>query len=332
MEIKIEELENLTKSALKNYGYNDSEIKTIAEVLLYAQLRGNNQGIVKLIGKGIPKNPQAGEIKIIKETKLSALLDGNQNMGMVVLKQAMEIALQKAEEHGFAIVGTNNTCTSTGAIGYYANKIAQKGYIAFVFAGSPETVSTHGSYEPIFGTNPLAIGVPTENDPIVLDMATAAMAYYGLIQAKTEGKKIPENIAYDAEGNLTTDPAKAMDGAILPFDRSYKSAGLSMMVEVLTGPLVQATFTGIGKEENWGNLIIVIDPELLTDKEEFKKNVSLMIQKVKGTKPLPGTKEIMVPGERGNILTRSRATSGIIEVEDNLLSELKKVANNNPGN
>ncbi len=327
MQIKVSNLSKLVKKALKKYGYSPKEIKIIHEVLLYAQLRGNNQGVVKLIGKGIPKSPEAKEIEVTKETKLSVLLNGNNNMGMVVMKYAMEKALKKAKKHGFGIAGTYNTNTSTGAIGYYANEIAKLGYIGFVFAGSPETVNTHGSYEPIFGTNPLAIGVPTEKEPVVLDMATAYMAYYGLIEAKTAGKNIPEDIAYDSDGHITTDPAKAMDGAIRPFDKSYKGAGLAMMVEILTGPLVKASFTGVGNTSgSWGNLVFVLDPKLLTDRVEFAKQISQMVGKVKGTKKLPGVEEILVPGERGNRLTNKHLEIDLIEVENNLLKQLKEAA------
>ncbi len=87
-------------------------------------------------------------------------------------------------------------------------------------------MTTHGSYEPLFGTNPLAIGIPSPDEPVVLDMATSAMAYFGLVQAKTAGVKIPRDEAYGASEKLITDPAKALDGAILPFDRNYKGAGL----------------------------------------------------------------------------------------------------------
>ena len=246
MKVKIEELKNLGLKALKKQGYNNNEADIILGMLMYAQLRGNNQGMVKLIGKGIPKNPAAGTITIEKETKLSARINGAHNPGAIVMKKTMDMALTKAKEHGIGIVGTNNTNSSTGALGYWAGQIAREGLIGFVFAGSPETVCYHGSYEPVFGTNPMAIGIPTDNDSIVLDMATAAMAYYGLIEAKTAGKKIPPDIAYDSEGNLTDDPEKAMNGALRPFDRSYKSAGLALIVEILTGPLVGASFTGIG--------------------------------------------------------------------------------------
>lgn len=325
MKIQISDLRITVEKILAKYGYDATEVISISEVLMYAQLRGNNQGIVKLINTKFAKSENAGEIKIVKETKLSAVIDGAHNQGIVVLKKAMDLAINKAKESGFGIVGTNNTASSTGAIGYYANEIAKQGFVGFVFAGSPETVNTHGSYEPIFGTNPLAIGMPTTNDPVVLDMATAAMAYFGLVEAKTAGKPIPEGIAYDKDGNLTTDPALAMDGAIRPFDKSYKGAGLSMMVQILTGPLVAASFTGIGDTANsWGNLIYVIDPSLLVDTKTFRLQVSQMVEKVKSTKKMPGVGEIYVPGERGNKLAQERIRSGEIEVEDNLLKELNK--------
>ena len=327
MKVKISELKRIVLKALKNYGYDSKESIIISDILLYAQLRGNNQGIVKLIGKGIPKSKEAKKVRVVKNTKLSALLDGGHNMGMVVLTQAMNMGIKKAKQYGFGIVGTNSTSTSTGSIGYYANKIAQNGFVGFVFAGSPETVSTYGSYEPLFGTNPLAIGIPSDRDPVVLDMATAAMAYFGLVEAKTAGKKIPGDIAYDKSGKFTTDPAKAMDGAILPFDRSYKGAGLALMVEILTGPLVSASFVGFGDTaRNWGNLIYVIDPGLLGNKSDFKKNVSKLIYRVKKAKRLKGVKDIFVPGEKGDILTKKYLKSGSLEIEKNLYQGLQEVA------
>jgi LDH2 family malate/lactate/ureidoglycolate dehydrogenase len=327
MKVKVEELTKLVNKALKKQGYSSKEIKIISEVLMYAQLRGNNQGVVKLIGKGIPKDKRAGKISITRETKLSVLFDGNHNQGMVAMKVATEKALKKAKKHGFGIAGIWNTATSTGAIGYYANEIAKQGYIGFVFAGSPETVNTYGSYEAIFGTNPLAIGVPTTSDPVVLDMATASIAYFGLIEAATAGKSIPEGITYDSEGNLTTDPNKALDGAIRPFDKSYKGAGLSMMVQILTGPFTGSSFCGIGDTANsWGNLIYIIDPELLVDRRIFAEQVSHMVTKVKSTKKLPGVEEIFVPGEKGNKLTKKHLEEGLIEIEENLFTKLKEAA------
>lgn len=329
MKINLQELRATTKKAILHYGYSEEDAKIIEEVILYAQLRGTNQGVVKLIGPGIPKNPQEGQIETEKETKLSALLNGNNKHSMVVVTKAVDIAIQKATEHGIGIVGTHGIATSSGSIGFYAKKIAENGLIGIIFSGSPEVVAAEGSYERILGTNPLSIAIPTQKDPMVLDMATAAMPWFGLVEAKTAGRSIPEGIAYDAEGNLTTDPVKALGGALRTFDKGYKSFGLSVMVQILAGPLVGASFTGVGDtKNNWaGHLVLAIDPEILNGLDNLKKGVDQMINKIKSTKKLPGVNEIILPGEKGDARTKKILESGEIGIEDNLYKELQKVAN-----
>lgn len=327
MKISLKALKELTRKAIKKYGYNDKEVRAIADVLLWAQMRDNNQGIVKLIDKGIPKDPNAGDIVIEKETPISARINGNKNHAMLVAGMAVDIVKEKAKKNGFAIAGTFNTNTSSGAIGYYASRLAQEGLIGFAFSRSPQRVAVYGSYEPVFGTNPLAIAIPGKEDPIVLDMSTAATSYFGLVEAQTAGRHIPADFAYDKEGNPTTDPKEAIAGAIRSFDRSYKGSGLALVAEILAGPLVGAAFCGLGDSKgNWGHLIFAIDPELLTDRDTLENHVSEIVIKVKSTKKLPGVDEIFVPGERESRLARERQESGLIEVEDNLLAELSKVA------
>jgi LDH2 family malate/lactate/ureidoglycolate dehydrogenase len=188
-------------------------------------------------------------------------------------------------------------------------------------------VATAGSFQPIFGTNPLAVGIPAQPGSIVLDMSTAAMAFYGLVEAQTAGKSVPEDVAYDPEGNTTTDPSLAIKGALRSFDRGYKGAGLALIIEILAGPLVGAACAGVGDPgKNWGHLVLAIDPDLFGDREAFIHNVITLIERVKATKKLPGVQEIFVPGERGNRQSAEIQASGTIELEDNLLEELRKVA------
>jgi LDH2 family malate/lactate/ureidoglycolate dehydrogenase len=185
----------------------------------------------------------------------------------------------------------------------------------------------YGSYEPVFGTNPIAIAVPAEPSPVVLDMSTAAISFFGLVEARTAGQQIPDDLAYDALGNPTADPASAIQGAIRSFDRSYKGSGLGMMAEILAGPLVGAAFAGIGEsKKNWGHLVFAIDPDLLGDRSEFIENVGRMIEKIKATKKSPGVEEIFVPGERGAQLFRQCEESGEIDIEENLLKGLQIAA------
>lgn len=327
MKVAVSELKRLCRQALRGYGYDEQETEVILDVLMYAQLRGNNQGIVKLIGDGMPKNPEAGEIEVVRDTKLSVLLNGNQNAGIVVMADAMRRSLAKAEAHGFGIAGTHNTATSSGAIGYYVRQIAEAGLLGIACAGSPPAISVHGSYEPLFGTNPMAFGVPSTENPVVFDMATAAIAWYGLVEAKASGKELPQGLTYDSEGQFTTDPAKAMEGAILPFDRGYKGSGLAMMVEVLAGPLVGAAFANVGDVwGNWGNMILSLDPELLVDRDAFQENVAKLVEEVKSAQRLEGVSEIYAPGERGDKLAEERLAAGEIEVAEGIYAGLVEAA------
>ena len=327
MKISTDELRKLTTDALRNQGYNEDEISIISEILLYAQFRGNNQGVVKLIGKGMPKNPGIKGIEIERETPLSVRLNGNQNQAMLVVSKALEFILEKVTESGFALAGTNNTSTSSGAIGYFARKIADAGYVGFVFSRAPERVAAYGSYEPVFGTNPIAIALPAKPDPLVLDMSTASMSYYGVIEAQTAGTQLPEGVGYDAGGNPSTDPAAVAAGALKSFDGGFKGSALAMMVEALAGPLTGASFSGQqDSKNNWGHLLFAIDPELLGDRNQFVANLKTLISRIKGSAGWPGVEEIPVPGERGDAVLKKIMDSGEIEIEDKLLEQLRKAA------
>jgi LDH2 family malate/lactate/ureidoglycolate dehydrogenase len=158
-------------------------------------------------------------------------------------------------------------------------------------------------------------------------MSTAAISFFGLVEARTAGKEIAGDVAFDPQGSPTTSPDAAIKGAIRSFDRGHKGSGLALIGEILAGPLVGAAFCGIGDSRgNWGHLLYAIDPGLLTDRDEFLRNVDRIIGRVKGTRKLPGVADIFVPGERGSLLARQRLESGEIEIEDNLLAGLRKVA------
>lgn len=326
MKVAIETLRAVTRRAIARQGYDAADTEVILEIIMYAQLRGNNQNVIKLLGDGMPANPNVGRISIAKETKLSALLDGGWNQGMVVMSQACELAIEKARAHGFGIVGTRRTNSPTGAIGYYARRIADAGLLGFVFSGSPELMAVYGSYEPFLGTNPLAIGIPTADNPIVLDMATAAIAWYGIHLANAEGKPIPDGVAYDQTGEFTTDPAQALAGAIKAFG-GFKGAALALIVEILTRPLVGASRGADGKKADWGNLIFAIDPELLAgDLAGFQAGVSDLLGRAKALRRLPGVDEIPVPGERGDKHFARVMAAGALEMDEKVWLALQAAA------
>jgi len=291
---------------------------------MYAQTRGNNQGVVKLTGKGIPKRKEANVPKVVKETPVSALYDGNKTHAMLVLNMVTEKAIEKAKQSGIGIVGNFNACESTGALGYYVKKIAEQGLVGIAYASSAfQTTAPFGSTEALFCTNPMAYGIPTENDPIIFDMSTSAIAYYGLIEAKIAGRQVDEGIGYDKDGKPTQDPAEIMEGAIKAL-AGHKGSGLALIVQIFAGALVEADSFD-SKSDNSGNLIMAIDPEILTSKEIFKKEVSSVINRIKSARKAEGVEEILVPGERGNKFNQKVVAEGEIEIDNTLWEALQKV-------
>jgi L-2-hydroxycarboxylate dehydrogenase (NAD+) len=325
MLVPLDELRRLNRQALTRAGFNEDEIRPMLDIILYAQLRGNMQSIVQFAGPGMSKDPQAGVPRVIKETPLSALLDGNRNAGMMVMHRAMLLALEKAAAQGFGMVGTRNTCQATAAIGYYVRHLAVNGFIGLAFSGSSKKVAHFGSYQPIYGTNPLAVGFPTLDEPIVLDMATSALPLFKVVAASMLGQPLPAGVAMDAAGQDTTDPRAALSGALRSMDRSPKGSGLGLLVEALTGPLVGAAFANLGDpEHNWGNLILAIDPELLVGREEFRLQMTALRQAIKFCLRLPGVQEIFLPGEQSERRAAAALQSGYLKIDEQLFKLFKE--------
>lgn len=136
--VEVTEMCELAATSVKALGYDDDETAAVVELLMYAQLRGNNQGIVQLISGGIPRNPARGDVKELRSTRSTAVLDGAQHIGLAVLARATDravaMAMDTSRSGGVAFVGTVNTSSTTGAIGYYARRGADAGMVTLVFA------------------------------------------------------------------------------------------------------------------------------------------------------------------------------------------------------
>jgi len=327
MKIKITELKQLMQAALTSKYYSQEEAEKITEVFLYAELTGKDtQGILKLLGSEPAQDikPQYPP-KVAKETELSAIIDGGGVAGPLAGQIAIEKVIEIASKKRFGVVGSNNTFSSVGSISFYARKLAQNGLIGIVGASSPKAVLHFGGIDPVYGTNPIAFSFPTNDYPIVFDMAASAITWYGLVRAKALGKKLPENVAIDNEGNITTDPDSAMKGAILPFDRSYKGSGLAMVVELLAGVLTGASF--VFEEGDWGTFYMGFSPDLLIGINEFKNNASDLIKKIKSSRVKPDS-VIHIPGYDTEIKMKKLIKQGEIEIEDKLIQQLKDKIDN----
>lgn len=163
--------------------------------------------------------------------------------------------------------------------------------------------------------------------PVVLDMATSSYAWWGVMEAATAGRQLPEGIAQDKHGAPTTDPAAVLaGGALVSFDRSHKGSALGLIVELLAGPLAGAAVADKAKARDWGNLVVAVDPELLGPASEFAERVKTVLARVKSAPRQPGVDEIMLPGERGDRLASARLASGRMPLEANLWAALQEQA------
>lgn len=328
MKITIDELRTKVLDGVRKLGYQGEDATIVTDVLLYAQMRGNNQGIAKIATGGVPKASDVEPFKLMKENKSGALVSGGHSM--VASVKAAEKAVELAKVHGVGVVPSNHTHTSSGAIGYYARKIAKSGFIGFIAVGNGDwaAVAPAGSAEPKLGTNPLAYAFPYEGGEVVFDTATAAAAYYGVVEAMLKGEPLPEGVGLNNKGEPTTNAAEvlgkgdgeAVGGAITTF-AGHKGYGLSLFVQLLGGAFALAGFPGGHSEDGAGTFVLAIDPGLLAGTDEYMKRSREFIDSIKSAKPIAG-QEVSLPGERGDHLAQEAERSGEIEVADAIWNEL----------
>lgn len=331
IEVSISELEELATKALLHEGLREEDAAIVAGNLLYAERRRNNQGIIKIISGAIKASPNEDEMEIVRETPVSAKLIGKDRIGMVVMKKALEIAMDKASMNGgIGLVSATGYRTATGALGYWTRQAAECGYICLMCCQCPEMVAPHGSHEAIFGTNPIAFSFPSgieDGCPVTLDMATSSAAWYHLKQAEAEGKEIEGSLAYGPDGLATTNPSAALAGALKTFGGA-KGSGLALMVELLAGTLSGADMEDKwGQDGNgWGSFMLVIDPDIMGDKEEIINNAKTMLTRIKNAKKLPGSEGVYLPGERSDLHEKETRAKGTVPIAPGVLQRLRDMA------
>jgi LDH2 family malate/lactate/ureidoglycolate dehydrogenase len=320
MKVGLKDLQNLTRRLYLKLEYPEAQTETILDVLSYAHRRGNFQSLIQEVAVGTPRFNAQREIVVEKETPLSCLIDAGGNIGICALHFAADLLASKARTNGFAIVGIHHSSPpGTGPAGYYAERIAREGLIGIVFCGSSKIVAPSGSSECAFGSNPVAIGIPTGGEPMVLDMATSVMPVFKVAEALIKGEMLPPNVGYDAAGVPTQAPEKILvSGALMTFDRGPKSSGLALMVELFANALPGGCLPGDPDNQNWGNLAFAIDPDLLVGRESFLKNVDRTIAYIKGLKRTDPSRDIHLPGELSFIRSEQAIATQELEINEDL--------------
>lgn len=333
--VPVVDLREKISSVLKMQGHTATDAAVITDLLMYAELRGNNQGIMKLIAGDLKPNKNQTSTKIVHSTAVSARLDGGQKNGMRCIREALDLAYTIVQNHGVAVIGVSGYSSATGALGYWAREAARKGLICFVASMCPEMVAPHGTRDAVFGTNPIAIGFPRGSPPtncVVLDMATSSVAWYEVVRANALGRKLPSQIGLTSEGELTDDPAEILvGGALRTFDFGHKGSHLGLMVELLAGAWTGAAMSDKRSRENWGSIVILLDPRLLVQGEDeagmecLRARVEELCLRVSNARPVPGRSDpIWLPGERGDVQEAAALKDGAVWIERELWENLQK--------
>jgi LDH2 family malate/lactate/ureidoglycolate dehydrogenase len=312
----------LGEAAMRGAGYDHDDARILAEHVLDAALCGYEySGLPKLLNVvdaaqfRLPRRP----VTVVRETGPAAMLDGGNTTGMVAAYRAAEATIERAKAYGLAIVCLANTWM-TGRSAFYCEMIARAGFVVIHTVASPAAVAPFGGAKAALGTNPIAFGFPTEGDPLVIDMGTAAFMATDLQFRNRLGTPIPDGVAIGPDGAPTTDAGVASRGALLPFGGTaggYKGFGLALAMDAL-GALAAGTRQ---PGDISGYMFIAFKPDLFQAEADYRREVSSRIAAIKATPRQPGVAEIRIPGERA-YRTRERLLRDGIEIDRKIYAAL----------
>lgn len=331
MRISIERLERWVTAIFCAEGLSDEHARTVARVLIFANLRGmDTHGVlrvpsyVRFIHAG-DLNPRP-TMTAHSEASACVLLEADRAAGPVAMQRAAELAMDKAKQAGVGVCLVRAT-THTGALGYYTHMAAERGMAAIAFSSSTANMAYHGARAAGVSTAPLALAVPGEQGPIALDMASSTMSMGKLRQAKRAGTPLEEGQALDKDGNPTTNAEEA--AILLPLGGA-KGSGLSLLIECMTSlvagnPLLAEVLerTALGARHRQNGAVITLDLARFVDPAEFRREAGRLARAIKALPPQPGM-EILLPGERGARSADERRREGI-PVPDAVLDELRNL-------
>jgi LDH2 family malate/lactate/ureidoglycolate dehydrogenase len=301
----------LSMQALRRIGYSDEDALIITDQLIDNALCGYRfTSLPRILAiASDPKTHQPRQpVKVVHETPLSALMDGGNNVGYVAVYHCVQLAIRKAQQSGFASAGVYNSYYS-GRNAYFVEMIAKAGLVGIHIASAKPRVLPIGGIRPALGTNPLCIGFPSANGPVVFDIGTASLMW-GEVQLHAHlGQEIPDGIGFDSQGNPTRDAKAVMEGGVVPF-AGYKGYGLSFAIQAL-GLLAGAAITN-GRVQDYGFLFFVIDPKLMLPGGEFPDQMAELVKKVKATPRRADVDEIRIPSERAYRERERRRKEGLV--------------------
>ena len=305
-------------------GLPDNDARTLAALMVEADLRGSDtHGVIRLPlyirrlrAGGINPTPN---IRVVGERPSTALIDGDNGMGHLVMNRAAALAIAKAKTNGIGWVGARMS-NHAGPAALYVTMPLKHDMVGLYFAvGSSNHLPPWGGSESLLGTNPMAIAVPAlDEPPIVLDMSPTVAAF-GKVRLKAQrGEQMPIGWMIDRQGKPLIDPKRADEGHLLPIG-DYKGSGLSLIIGLLAGALNRAALgrevvdfvKEAGTPTNTGQAIAAISIDAFMPADEFKRSVDRLVRDIRNSPRLPGVERIWLPGEQSYAKLLDRRAHGV---------------------
>jgi LDH2 family malate/lactate/ureidoglycolate dehydrogenase len=337
--IAIGAVTGLIVDAVTKSGVPAADAAKIAELMVEADLVGADAHGVFRLAQYVQRlklgstNPRPN-IKVNRSAPATALVDGDNGMGHLVVSRAAETAIELARECGVAWVGCRMS-GHAGAAGVYAALPLKADMIGIYSAvANANHMPLAGGAEPLLGTNPLAIAIPAgEEPPLVLDIATSIVSYGTIKNHKLQNQPLQPDWMIDPKtGAAVTDPNKSIEALLLPM-AGYKGAGLALMLGLLGGTLNGALFgrdcvdfnAEPGKVTNTGQFVLALDPSKFQPIEKFKAEIDRHSRDLRNSKALPGNDAVRLPGDARAKRRADRVANGL-SLPPELLTQLDKLA------
>ena len=349
MNIPAEKVRAQIESLLGAWGMDAELVRTTAEVMVETDLAGvDSHGVSMLMdyesSRAKGKLNVKAKPRIVKESRVTALIDADAGLGHPAAVMGMKIAIRKAKEMGVGVVTVFNS-HHFGAAGYYAAMAAREGLVGMVTSATRtmSVVPTRAKL-PLLGTNPIAFAAPAKrNAPFLLDMATASVANGKIKVYDLNGKKLPPGWVLDDEGNPVTDAAAAWKilyetkkGGLTPLGgtaemSSHKGYGLAMMGHILGGTLSGGSFSPIRNRtqkpsdpDRLGHFFLAIDPKVFRPDGAFEDDLDAAIDVLHSTPPVDPALPVLVPGDPERASRADRLKNGI-PLPDTLLEKIRAI-------
>ncbi|KPL51553.1 lactate dehydrogenase [Prosthecomicrobium hirschii] len=325
MRIAIDAADRLVLAAFRRAGYPADAARTIADQIVGCELRGVGfAGLSRALSliERTTEPPQPERIRIVRETPVSALIDGGDQNGYLVAPFAVRTGIAKAQANGLAAVGANNTWYS-GMYAHYLEMATQAGLVAMAAGSSAPRVAPHGATEGRFGTNPIAFAFPSDDQPIIFDAGTSVMMIAELVLAERLGRPLPPGMAFDSAGVATEDPVAALAGAVRVWG-GHKGSGIALVVQLLGmmvgGGALPADY------RDCGFFFLAIDPGLFGDAADFRRRVSDYAAAVRTARPERPDQPVRMPFDRSAEARARIEAAGWFEVDDAIVARLAAAA------